>query len=222
MKKVRGISFAAIFAIASFGHSQGFINLNFESANVSGYSPGSIPASNGIPGWIAYISGVSQNNILYNDASLGEAAVSLQDTNGIYPSIQAKYSILLQATFFAPDTNSAAIGQTGTVPTSAESLLFWANVNLSGVANNMQVTFNSNILSYVAIGSGGGYTAYGVDVSGFAGQTGQLLFTAYNNTYAKIDNIQFSSTPIPEPGTITLVALGMLLLGTRRSRNFRR
>jgi len=210
-----------IYSLAAFvnqGRAQGFVNLNFEAANVSGDSPGSVSASSAIPNWTAYISGVGQSSILYNSESLGEAAISLQGTNGIYQPIQGQYFVLLQATFFAPDTNTAAIGQTGQIPAGTESLTFWGNTSLSGAGNNMQVTFNGSPISYSAIGSGSDYTIYGANISGLAGDTGQLLFTAFNNTYAEIDNIQFSTSAVPEPSTLGLSALGGLLLAWRRSK----
>jgi hypothetical protein len=217
MKIVNTILVIILLASLEDGYGQGFANLNFESANVSGYSsPGSIPASNAIPGWTAYISGTPQSTILYNNETLGEAAVSLQGTNGIYQPIQGRYFVLLQATFSAPDTNSAAVGQTGQIPIGTQSLIFLANTSLSGAANNMQVSFNGSPISYFAIGSGSDYTIYGANISGLAGNTGQLLFTAFNNTYAEIDNIQFSPSAVPEPSEFALGALGALLLGFRR------
>ena len=63
------------------------------------------------------------------------------------------------------------------------------------------------------------YTIYGADISAYAGQTGQLLFTAPLQTGALLDNIQFSSVAIPEPSALTLFALGSLLLGWHRCRN---
>lgn len=77
----------------------------------------------------------------------------------------------------------------------------------------MQVSFGGQVLSYLAVGSGSGYTIYGADVSSLSGQTGQLLFTAFNNTYAEIDNIQFA---VPEPRELFLFGLGALLFGLRR------
>jgi hypothetical protein len=196
--------------------AQGFVNLDFESANVSGYSAGSVPASDAIPGWTAYISGVAQSSILYNDATLGDAAVSLQGTSGNFPPLAGLYSVLLQATFFSSQINTAAIGQTGQIPAGTQSITFFANNSLSGAANNMQVTFNGSAISYFAIGSGSNYTIYGANISGLAGDSGQLLFTAFNNTYAEIDNIQFSPSAVPEPSVLGLSALGGLLLGFRR------
>jgi hypothetical protein len=60
----------------------------------------------------------------------------------------------------------------------------------------------------------------GGDISAIAGQTGQLLFTALSGTifnagYGLLDNIQFSTQAIPEPGVFGLFGFGALLLGFR-------
>ncbi len=68
MKIIVNFTFAiSVFAILAFSqpiHAQGtFQNLNFESANLSGYSPGNhVPVSDALPGWSAYftIGGVAQ------------------------------------------------------------------------------------------------------------------------------------------------------------------
>jgi hypothetical protein len=51
-------------------------------------------------------------------------------------------------------------------------------------------------------------------MSQFAGQTGELRFTAVNSS-GRLDFIQFSNQPIPEPSTVGLFAIGVLLLGWR-------
>src|SRR5258708_4562514 len=92
--------FTAIALRTTPVHGQGtFQNLDFEAAGVSGYSPGSVPASNAIPGRTACLGGVPQNTVLYNNETLGEAAVSLQGTNGGVQPIQGQCFVLLQATF---------------------------------------------------------------------------------------------------------------------------
>ena len=208
---------ALLLSAALSAQAQGtFKNLDFEAANVSGYSsPNYIPTTNAIPGWTAYLGGTPQAYILYNNETLGDAAVSLQGTNGIYQPIQGRFFVLLQATFLASTPETAAIGQIGQVPVTAQSLIFWGDTSDSGLASDMQITFNGSDIPYSAIGGGTGYTVYGADISAFAGDTGQLLFTVFNNTYAQIDNIQFSNLPIPEPGVFGLSALGALLLGWR-------
>jgi hypothetical protein len=114
-------------------------------------------------------------------------------------------------------SGTAAIGQTGQVPLSAQSLVFW------GYAGGLQVTFDGQPLNFLGIGSTNNYTIYAANVSAYAGQTGQLLFSDpfYSNTQggpASIDNIQFSSSVVPEPSELALAALGTLLFGFRRWR----
>ena len=213
-----------VLAIGQHCHSQGFINLDFESAHVvldasSPYYPYAVYANTAIPGWTAYYGTtnnptyVSLSSISYNDMSLGAANVSLEDTNAIYGPlpIQGKYSILLQGSIPAA-VSSASIGQTGTIPVTAQSLTF---IGYFGG----QVTFNGQPLDYLVTGSTANYNIYAADISVYAGQTGQLLFTATVNTSALLDNIQFSSTPVPEPSVFVLTALGGLLLGCRRWRD---
>ncbi len=144
---------------------------------------------------------------------LAAAAVSLQGTN--YGSLAGLYSVFLQGTYRDPSPKSAAIGQTGQVPITAQTLIFWANTFLSAITNDMEVTFNNQAIPYFATSSGAGYTVYAADISAFAGSTGQLLFTAMPNTWAMIDNIQFSSSGIPEPATVGLLGLGLLCFALR-------
>ncbi len=217
MNIVRAIlSLFVVLGAIPIGRAQGFVNLDFEAANVAAYPPGSVPRTLGIPGWAAYISGTPQTTILYNNATLGEASVSLQGVGGAFQTVQGQFSVVLQATFFAPDTNSAAIGQTATVPASTQSLIFWGDTSLSRAANDMDVTFNGEVIPYLPIGSGSHYTIYGANFAPFAGQFGELRFTAFNNTYAAVDNIQFSALPVPEPARIAFAGLVAAMLVVRR------
>ena len=203
------------------GFAQGFVNLNFESANAAGHSSGSISTSSAIPNWNAYISGVAQSSILYDNQTLSDPAISMQDTNGIYQPIQGSFSVLLQGQFNpshnSTSTNSVAIGQTGLIPSVAETLIFSAAITVGGpYVANIQLTFNGQNLNYVPIGSGSNYTIYGADISFFAGQTGQMLFTVPFNGSVFLDNIQFSTSPVPEPSTLFLSALSGIFLAWRR------
>jgi hypothetical protein len=202
--------------------AQGFVNLDFEHP-ILPLSPifDTVPTANAIPGWAAYYGGPA-GYIGYDNVSLGGAGVFLEDTNATSYSpvgisllpIQGNYSVLLEASAYLSDPLPASIRQTGTVPVTAESLTFFGIL-----AGNLQVTFNGQPLSFMSISNALNYTIWGADISAYAGQTGELLFTAPVQHAALIDNIQFSSQPIPEPGEFALAALGALLLGLRRRKS---
>jgi hypothetical protein len=116
----------------------------------------------------------------------------------------------LEGSGFSTPT-AASIGQTGQIPLDTVSLLFYLSLNSS-----IQVTFNGQIIPLVQTGSTANYVIMDGNISSFAGQTGQLLFTALPNVgYGLIDNIQFSTTPVPEPSTLGLTALGGFLFAWR-------
>lgn len=213
--------------------AQGLINLNFENASFvvdpnGTFPPYSVYASNAIPGWTAYLGGVPQTDVLSNDTTLALAAVSLEGTNPALfalPAFQGRWSIFLQG--FFGQTNSgypatASIGQTGQIPFTAQSLFFWGNLSLSGVTNDFSVSFNGQDLPLIAISNALNYTVYGADISAFAGKSGELLFTAYQNTYAELDNIQFSSIPVPEPSALALTGAAIGLITSAWTRRVKR
>jgi hypothetical protein len=195
----------ALFLMGKIGFSQGFVDLNFESAT-----------NNTIPGWTAYLGSVAQTVVPYNGLSLGGANVSIIDTNnsgGLLP-LRGKYSVLLQGSSFGAPT-AASVGQTGQIPINTLSLLFYQSLTIYG----LQVTFNGQAIPLFQTGATTNYAIMGGDISAFAGQTGQLLFSALPNLgNALLDNIQFSSSPIPEPSSLALTALGCGLLGFRHWR----
>jgi hypothetical protein len=226
--------FVLISLIAGHILAQNFVNLNFENAHFTpdpfgSFPPYSVFASNSIPGWTAYWDGVPQTDILSNDMTFGSAMVSIQGTNLPYfesfvqPALQGRWSVFLEGLF--GDTNTytggypivASIGQNGQIPLAANSLLFWAYFPFSN--NTFSISFNGQNLTWLAVSNALNYTVYGADVSAFAGQTGQLLFSAGNYTYAELDSISFSTQPVPEPSELALIVLGTLFFGFRRQRN---
>ena len=197
-------------------HAQGFINLNFESAKFVPYEGSSFAtATNALPGWIPYLSGFPAAYVGSNGVSLGGPMVSVHGSNNFqgYPPVQGKYFIFLQGGF-SGSIAPAAIGQTGQIPLSAQSILFWG-----GISTGVQISFNNNPLSFAVIGTTNTYNIYQADIYPYAGQTGELLFFSPHNTGGIIDNIQFSSTAVPEPSTTAFAALGILFLGFRRWKN---
>jgi hypothetical protein len=216
--KVKTIIPILLLIIVRLGFSQDFANLDFESAviNTSGAPQFHVVANDAIPNWTAYLGVNAQTYILYNAVNLDAAGVSIQGTNTPTPSlvpIQGNYSIFLQGASLNVPGATAAIGQTGQIPTDALSLIFWGSVGLGSVS------FNGQSLSLSVLGSTANYNIYGADISAFTGQTGQLLFTAQPQGYIFFDNVQFSSSAVPEPSPLALSALGALLLGFRRWRN---
>ena len=199
---------------------QGFVNLNFERA----VNPTSYYATNLIPSWTAYLDGMPQTYVGYDSITLGAGAVWLYDTNsGIgYAPPQGKYFIYLQGGY--KNGGSPAIGQTGTIPVGSQSIYFW------GADGDMTITFNGFSLAFFKYNSTPNYEIWAADISAYAGQTGELRFTApdgntFNNGYpfganGLIDNIQFSNSPVPEPSSLALTAVGVAWLASLRRRKF--
>ena len=188
--------------------SQGFLNLDFESAHLDGYGPGIIPAAIGIPGWTVYSDYGPGHQILYNTIALDDPAVTIQGSNSTEPEltpIQGNYTVFIQGG--SPYGYGTIIGilQTGQIPISTKSLTFWGEVA------NMQLSFGGQSLVYNSIGSTGIYTIFGADISAFAGQIGELKFNITHPGGATLDNIQFSNSPVPEPGSLALLVAGSLL-----------
>ena len=184
--------------------TQGFVNLDFENASLVGYGAGAVLATNAIPGWTAYLGGVPQTNINYDIGGTGGIEVSIIGAT----TIQGNYYMLLQGSIsVAPSVNEpASIGQTGTIPATARTLIWW------GEGPDV-LSFDGHILPVTGAGFMDHFRILEADVSAYAGETGQLLFssTRYGPVPGDfIDNIQFSSSPIPEPGALSLFALGVV------------
>ena len=85
------------------------------------------------------------------------------------------------------------------------------------------VAMNGQTISLIPIATFPGYTEYAGDISAFADQEVLLSFTQMPPpgtppSQVEIDDIQFSTSPIPEPSTLALAAAGALLLGLARWR----
>ncbi len=204
-----------VFSVCAQGTFQ---NLNFEAAypNIQPTSPpGLYDVTTALPGWTAFYGTDQQTQVGYNNISTGATYILLIGTNDPYyvSSIGGRYSVLLQGGVSAA---YAAISQTGLVPATAESILFRAKEG----AGPLILSMGGQSLPIFAVGSGSNYTLYGADISAYSGQTEQLEFSAPSGYFANnnwmIDNIQFSSSPVPEPSESALAALGILLLGFRR------
>ncbi|MEI6078666.1 MAG: hypothetical protein WCS94_24020, partial [Verrucomicrobiota bacterium] len=136
--------------------AQGFLNLDFESAHLSGYAQGYVPSSVSIPGWTVYSDSGSGYQTLYNSIALDDPMVTIQGKNSTdLTPLQGNYSVYIQGG--SPYGYGTIIGilQSGQIPVSSKSLTFWGQVA------NMQLSFGGQALSYNAIGSIGNYSIFG-------------------------------------------------------------
>jgi hypothetical protein len=218
--KINSLIFA-VLALCNGAIAQSFENLDFEQSTIVSYGIADVPGWTEYNGWndVNYSGGMT---VIYNNNPLDDSGVSLVGTNYSTPAIQGIYSILLLGgTPFAENsTTGSAIGQTAQIPQNAQSITYW------GLSENaLTITFDGHLLSFNALNATANYTVFGADISAYAGQTGELLFTAPwqgepgqsgFEEDGMVDNIQFSSSPIPEPNEFSLVGLGALLLRFRR------
>lgn len=195
-------------------YSQGFVNLDFEDATIvvdpsSGVYPYAVYASDAIPGWTA-TGFIGPNDILYNGPSAGSSSVSILDTNGYPPALDGLYSVDLYGGHSAA---SASISQTAIVPVSATSILFEAQSGGASGEVILLVSLEGQNIPFFAISTGSNYTLYGGSIpAGLAGQSAQLVFSApAGENFWNIDDIQFSTSPVPEPSSFALLGLGVLL-----------
>jgi hypothetical protein len=219
-------SFLGLFAFAFLqwvGLSQSaFVNLNFEGAQIpSGTQPGLISASAAVPGWSGNFKRVS-----YDQISLGGTVLSLVDSlhqTGTPSSLIGRYSAVLYSGPSSQD-DPAYLSQTGLVPAGTESLRFAAQ----SFGYNFTVSLNGASLSLIPLSSTSSYTIYTADASSFAGSVATLRIdlpaTPPPNvppSFLEIDNITFSTIPVPEPSYISLVVAGFgIIFGHRRKIRF--
>jgi hypothetical protein len=215
-----------LFLILHTCDGQSFVNLNFELANVSGYSVGStVPVTNAFPGWAASYTStvigtpVEVSNVWYDGLSLGGAVISINDTNTPFaPSfrpIDGRYSAFLFGGG-PPSVGgplnlfySATLSQTGLVPNGTASLLVKAEFALNNTA--FIVSVNGQTISMLSQGD-----SYRGDISSFAGQTVTLSLTepappvGVPPSLVILDDIRFSTNPVPEPSTWSLMVIFIL------------
>ena len=208
---------ASLFVLQNMS-GQGFVNLDFNSAQLSAYGNGPVfvPASDAIPGWTGYLGTDQQSTILYNGTSLWYGNLSIIASNSLVgdpPPIPGyNYTVVLQAgpdrITSPPAYVNASIAQTGLIPPTAQSILFSAT-DFSA----LQVTIAGQVIPFIEIGSIDGYPRFGGNISAFAGQVAELEFTdltggtEQTSAAVELDGISFSSSPIAEPASLSLFGI---------------
>jgi hypothetical protein len=193
-------------SLPSHAHGAPFRNLNFEEGTISyiGDGPRVDPVL-AFPGWT-----VESPHTAFDTLTLGSSAQILMDNNWqgapSFPILQGTYSVLLVRG--EPWLVPAGLRQTASVPGDARSMSFAAAEWSSPL-----VSINGLDLQLVTLPAG----RYGADVSSFAGQTVELRFTTEGGLF--LDDILFSSNPVPEPASVAMIGLGLIGLvgyGVRR------
>lgn len=214
---------------ASGLRAQPFQDLDFESATlvpISGDPYNRVYFSLALPGWSGYSGANQLSAALYDNMFLDSTGIGIFDTNAIFVPlggtlIDGEYTAFLEA---GSGNADASLSQTGLVPIGTKSLSFIAVTNGPFAVSLGGTTLNLTS-SPVA---GHNYRLYQADVSAFAGQTNELVFTVfaenpYNNRLRSmlLDDIQFSPDVIPEPSSLSLLAIGIMGLAlfhrTRRN-----
>jgi hypothetical protein len=231
MKITALISFwsAGVAAAISVQAQGTFENLDFESAYLptipAGQSGGLVSISDALPDWSAAVGSTAVTQILYNSITVGSPSIDIFGPNWDLPPgiIGGSYSVALQwGEGPGLVEESASLWQDGTIPANAESLEFKAWTFLG--TTPLTVSFAGDNLPLFVLSSGVSHSA---NIASFANQTGQLEFTAPVGSVAgvggiELDDISFSTSVVPEPGPVTLTAIGGLLFALYRRFAFTR
>ncbi|HEX3799741.1 MAG TPA: hypothetical protein VH413_13680 [Verrucomicrobiae bacterium] len=216
------IAVLSISIIARGNAQEAFQNLDFEGAFPAiqpSSPPGFYSTTVAFPGWTIYYGNeqgqsVPQSQTTYEQISTGETYVGLLGTTGptIFTAISGRFSALIQGGVTASD---ASIRQTGTIPAGSESIEFESSPISD--AGSFLLSFEGHDISYYALSQGPNYTLYGGDISAFAGQTGELEFSALEgpNNW-EVDSIVFSPNSVPEPSVWSLILCGTVFFGFTR------
>jgi len=208
-----------VFTLNFHVDAQGtFQNLNFESANVSGYSPDTeVPISVALRGWNGFYGTSQTSEVGYDIISIGGAVNALVDNEApAFQPLQGNDSAFL----FGGVGVSATISQTGTIPTGTESIFMDAfEYDASPI-----VAINGQSISMMPVESFENYTLYGGTVP--AADVGQSVTLSLTDpapqtggpSMFEVDDITFSPNAVPEPSTLALVLMGGVALGARRWR----
>jgi hypothetical protein len=208
------VAIAGLFATQRV-HPQGaFVNLDFEQA-IAPLDGHQAPIARALPGWTGYVGGGLASMVWYDDRPIDAAGISLVDRLAPQQPLQpleGDYSAwLMGSTSLWPQQQAAAIAQIGQIPADSKSIRF-----LFSTAYLPEVTFAGQSIPLVELDANTSYITLGGDVSLFAGDTGELRFTVLpGHGGGLFDNIQFSPVAIPEPTTLVLSLLGVLIVGWR-------
>ena len=244
------IGYALVAAAATFSASgqNAFQNLNFDMADVS--NPDylhSVPFENAFPYWEA--AGLHDDPVWVPRGPITRAYYDATDmdqmTVGIYDAVGPSdhpvfgaYTAYIETDLGPNRQYDIELSQTGLIPANAKSIRFvstWYS-SAAGVSAQLSFSVNGKTIPCTALDVQPTYTQWAADVWAYAGSSAQICFTvAAQYPYADpmmgnvqlgvgLDNITFSATMVPEPGSLGLAGAGALVLvgvSWRRGRGVR-
>jgi hypothetical protein len=191
---------------------QNFGNLNFESAyNLPGNPSENgvrVSVTNALPDWTAYNGSLALSTIYYVSNNFPGASTSVELEGGSLALSGNNLTVRLDI--------GGSISQTGIVPVSAESLEFEAQGPGPGYslgASGLLVILGGQSLPYSALSEGPDYIVYGANIP--AAMDGQMeaLGLGVEQGPVLLDNIEFSTSSVPEPAEFAMIGLGAISFG---------
>ncbi len=238
------LSFALALAAASVASGQStFHNLNFELANVSNPDAlHSVPFSNAFPYWSAaglyddpvWVPRGPVTKAYYNTTDMDQMTVGIYDANGpANHPVFGTYTAYIEADLGPFRQYDIELSQTAPIPASARSIHFTSTsyTSVAGVSAQLSFSVNGTTIPYRPLEVEPTYTVWAADVSAYAGTSAQICYTVaaqypyedpmmpHVQVGVGLDDIAFSPTAVPEPGSLGLFIAGALVLaGVSRRR----
>ena len=221
MKTKTLILLASILASDSFAQGT-FRNLNFEETTLpySSNVVGGVSATEAFPGWTVYYGSAPQTEVGYNvNRAWPSIMLWSRDYWGI-PAFPVHFG-LFSAVPFPSEVETVSLAQVGNIPDGVNALTFQTYGLFN--ANSLEVFFGGNRVPLEFI-SGPSMLRHDwrADLSGLAGQSGELRITANLQPNAPgvtaLDNLQFVAIPEPRVWVLFLAGTALLLAARTCSR----
>ncbi|MEI7808252.1 MAG: hypothetical protein WCJ07_07180, partial [Verrucomicrobiota bacterium] len=202
------------------------------------FENGTIPSSTGsgetldpataLPGW-----SILGSPLYFQYGPLGGPVISLTPTTS-FPASNGTNSVYLQAGFGGA-TNPVSLWRSLSVPLNVNAITFQSRAlydpNLYPAGYYLPLLVSAAGLSvtptYLSTDASG-YQTLGIDVSPYLGTSMELRFSIMlsGETWPfgggggawQIDNIRYSTNPVPEPDVLTLLSVGAVMLGLQYCR----
>ncbi|MEZ4281598.1 MAG: PEP-CTERM sorting domain-containing protein [Myxococcota bacterium] len=208
-----------------------FQNLDFEMAGEGGLS---------LPVWLVgrigadppifddpTVGPIAATGSGYNSWCLGSRCLGVMNSEVSVPEfrpLEGEYSLYLQGGTRPGGT--IYIEQRGDVPIDARSIRFQASPSNHGRLSDLRLSADGLPLApIIEVGADGRSRWLAADVSAWAGRTIDLRIAVfadpsggYDETNVLLDAIEFSALPIPEPGSASLLGVGLTILAYGRRR----